>query len=61
VRAFTLQDRAMAAALQLKPGATALKIVRRYFDDDGEVFEVSVTVHPADRFSVSMRLQRSSA
>ncbi|MEJ8855521.1 GntR family transcriptional regulator [Variovorax robiniae] len=60
VRAFTLQDRAMAKALQLEPGATALKIVRRYFDDDGEVFEVSVTVHPAERFSVSMRLQRST-
>ncbi|MEJ8822373.1 GntR family transcriptional regulator [Variovorax humicola] len=59
VRAFTLQDRDMAAALQVEPGEPALKIVRRYFDADGEMFEASVTVHPADRFSVSMRLQRS--
>jgi DNA-binding GntR family transcriptional regulator len=35
--------------------------VRRYFDAAGELFEVSVSVHPADRFSVSMRLQRSAS
>ena len=58
VRAFTVGDTAMAKALQLAVGSSALKIVRRYFDDDGEVFEISVSVHPADRFSVSMRLRR---
>lgn len=49
----------MARALTIKAGAAALQIVRRYFDAAGQVFEVSVTVHPAERFSVSMRLQRS--
>ncbi len=54
----TLISDAMAARLRVQAGAAALEIVRRYFDADGEVFEVSVTVHPAERFSVSMRLTR---
>ncbi|MDM0073791.1 GntR family transcriptional regulator [Variovorax sp. J2P1-59] len=58
VRAFTITDGAMADKLQVKAGTTALKIVRRYFDDEGDVFEISVSVHPADRFSVSMQLRR---
>ncbi|KLN52549.1 GntR family transcriptional regulator [Variovorax paradoxus] len=58
VRAVTMEDGAVARSLQVKAGASALKIVRRYFDAQGEVFEISVSVHPADRFSVSMRLRR---
>lgn len=58
VRAFAIDDPAMAKSLKLELGASALKIVRRYFDADGEIFEISVSVHPADRFSVSMRLRR---
>jgi DNA-binding GntR family transcriptional regulator len=61
VRACAVEDVAMAAALRSPVGAPALKIVRRYFDAAGELFEVSVSVHPADRFSVSMRLQRSAS
>ncbi|MGO4576403.1 GntR family transcriptional regulator [Cupriavidus sp. 2TAF22] len=61
IRACTVTDAAMARALQLEVGAAALKIVRRYLDTAGEAFEVSVTVHPAERYSVSMRLQRSGA
>lgn len=60
VRAFAVSERRVADALRLEPGAAALKIVRRYVDAAGETFEVSVTVHPADSFSVSMRLQRSA-
>lgn len=58
VRAFALDDEAIAKALRLDLGASTLKIVRRYLDDEGVAFEVSVSVHPADRFSVSMRLRR---
>lgn len=58
VRAFTISDGEMARKLQVEAGAPALKIVRRYLDADGELFEASVSVHPADRFSVSMRLRR---
>ncbi|AOZ01737.1 GntR family transcriptional regulator [Cupriavidus sp. USMAHM13] len=60
VRASTLADARIAQALQLEPGAAVLKIVRRYMDAAGETFEVSVTVHPAESFSVSMRLKRSA-
>lgn len=58
VFAFTVTDPGLAARLQVAVGASALKIVRRYLDAEGEVFESSVSVHPADRFSVSMRLRR---
>lgn len=61
VRASNITDPAMAKALQVDAGASALKIIRRYFDARSQVFEVSVSVHPADRFSVSMRLKRSAA
>lgn len=57
VRAFTISDGEMARKLKVEAGAPALKIVRRYLDADGELFEASVSVHPADRFSVSMRLR----
>ncbi|MDM0021051.1 GntR family transcriptional regulator [Variovorax saccharolyticus] len=58
VRAFAITDAAMARKLQVEVGASALKILRQYFDAEGEVFEISLSVHPADRFSVSMRLSR---
>lgn len=60
VRASTLTDARIADALRLEPGASVLKILRRYIDDEGETVEVSVTVHPADSFAVSMRLKRST-
>jgi DNA-binding GntR family transcriptional regulator len=59
VRAIALSEPRIGDALGLEAGAPALKIVRRYLDEAGDMFEASVTVHPADSFSVSMRLQRS--
>jgi len=61
VSASTLADEHVAKALKLEPGASVLKIVRRYLDADGQTFEVTATVHPADSFSVSMRLKRSTS
>lgn len=49
----------MAEALQAEVGAPALRITRRYFDAAGEVFEITSSVHPADRFIFSMELSRS--
>jgi len=49
----------LAGELQAEPGAAALKIVRRYLDSADQVFEISVSVHPADRFSFSMEMTRS--
>ena len=44
----------------LRPVA-ALQIVRRYLDADGQAIEITVTTHPADRFLLTMRLQRADA
>jgi GntR family transcriptional regulator len=56
-----LLTKKLAAKLGVKPGTPALRIVRRYLDQAGEACEISVTVHPADRFTFSMRLQRGRA
>jgi GntR family transcriptional regulator len=60
VRASTLSDERIGKGLGLEPGAAVLRISRRYLDAAGEAFEFSVTVHPADSFSLSMRLKRSA-
>jgi DNA-binding GntR family transcriptional regulator len=49
----------VADALQAEAGSPALMIVRRYFDAAGHVFEITVTIHPAERFTFSMELNRS--
>lgn len=58
IRAVTI-DEPMAHSLQVAVGTTALKIIRWYSDATGSVFEVSISIHPAERFSVSMLLKRS--
>ena len=60
IRATSVPE-AIAAALQAEAGATALKIIRWYLDATGQAFEVSVSIHPAERFAVSMQLKRSDA
>jgi GntR family transcriptional regulator len=49
---------ARAAALQAQPDSPALQIVRHYLDEAGTIFEMSSTIHPAGRFTVSQRLRR---
>lgn len=56
-----LVPEALAEALQAPVGSAALKIVRRYLDTDGELMDVSVTLHPASRYTLSMRLDRDPA
>lgn len=58
ITATTASD-IMARELRVEAGTPMLKIVRRYFDTAGQIFEISVSAHPAERFSVSMRLRRS--
>ena len=48
----------LAEELGAEAGTAALKIIRRYVDHAGETFEISVTIHPADRFAFTIRLQR---
>lgn len=59
VRAATLPE-AVAGALRDDAGAPALQIVRRYADATGAVFEISSTLHPAGRFTLSSRLKRQA-
>lgn len=56
IRAVTVAH-AVASTLQVAPGSAALKIIRWYRDAANRTFEVSVSVHPADRFAVSMQLR----
>ncbi|KAB1072317.1 GntR family transcriptional regulator [Methylobacterium planeticum] len=47
-----------AALLQAETDAPALRILRRYLDSTGRAVEISDTLHPADRFTVTQRLRR---
>ena len=47
-----------AASLDARPGAPALRIVRRYYSDNGDLLEVADNIHPADRFSYRMELRK---
>src|SRR5262249_47804774 len=55
----TAASERMARELRVDPGTPMLRIVRRYLDTAGPIFEASISVHPTGRFSVSMRLRRS--
>ena len=48
----------VAEALQVEAGTPALIVVRRYTSHKRRVFEVSVSIHPKDRFSYSAELRR---
>jgi GntR family transcriptional regulator len=49
---------AIAATLRARPASTAIAIRRVYRLTDGELVEVAFNLHPADRFSYAMTLQR---
>ena len=51
-------DRELAALLVVGENSAALRIVRHYLDDDGQLFVASVSIHPASRFHLSSRLER---
>jgi GntR family transcriptional regulator len=55
----TAVPKTMAETLKAEPGSPALKIVRRYLDAANEAFELSVSIHPAGRLTVSTDLKRS--
>jgi GntR family transcriptional regulator len=48
----------LAAPLHAREGAAALRVVRRYLDAAAEMFEVTVSIHCTDGFTISTRLQR---
>jgi DNA-binding GntR family transcriptional regulator len=47
-----------AGNLGAAPGAPALRIVRRYYGDDGRLLELAENVHPSDRFTYRMELRK---
>lgn len=49
---------AQARKLKARPGDPALKTVRRYLDERGAPFQASVSIHPGDRFTYAMTLER---
>jgi len=48
----------LSATLGAEPGSHALQFTRRYYDQMNELFQVAVSLHPADRFSYSTVLRR---
>lgn len=53
-----LLDADDAANLQSEPGAPALRILRRYYDERDTLLEVADNIHPSDRFTYHMKLRR---
>lgn len=51
----------VAAPLRVAPGSVGLQVLRQYVSTDDEVFEVSISVHPADRYRYTMQLDLSYA
>ncbi len=58
VRAVSLSP-SLAELLKAEAESPALQLVRHYLDASNEAFEISVTTHPADRFTFSMQMERS--
>jgi len=57
IKAGTL-SRPIAGALTAKAGAPALIVNRAYRNRRGEIVEVAISTHPADRFSYSQTFRR---
>jgi DNA-binding GntR family transcriptional regulator len=55
-----LLSRDQAHQLKSKEGEPALRIIRSYLDTANEVFEVTVTTHPADRYTFITKLRRDT-
>jgi DNA-binding GntR family transcriptional regulator len=50
----------IAAALSVEPAAPALLTRRRYFADRPTPFEITLSVHPGDRYAHTQRLKRGN-
>ncbi|MGB6105751.1 MAG: GntR family transcriptional regulator [Pusillimonas sp.] len=51
-------DPEIASCLQAPPGASALNVIRRYCAADDQAFEITISVHPAERHTYSFLLKR---
>ena len=48
-----------ALHLNVKPSNPALRLIRLYYDKDDRLVEASDSIHPADRFSYAMTIDKS--
>jgi DNA-binding GntR family transcriptional regulator len=48
----------MLEELLVAHGTPSLTIVRRYTNDAGALFQATISQHPADRYTYSLRLRR---
>jgi DNA-binding GntR family transcriptional regulator len=48
----------MCERLVVTPGTPSLTVIRRYTGDAGQLFQATISHHPADRYTYSMRLNR---
>lgn len=55
----TVLTGAEALELDAEAGAAALRITRRYFVTGRRLIELSISLHPADRFSYAMTIKRN--
>lgn len=53
-----LVPKGMESVLEVEAGSPSLQVVRRYYGEDRKVFEVSISEHPADRYTYSVQLRR---
>jgi DNA-binding GntR family transcriptional regulator len=54
-------DRAAARILQSTSGAPALRARRLYYENNGDLFLATESIHPADRFSYTLNFTRNDA
>lgn len=51
-------SREMAKRMAVPAGSPGLTVIRRYIAADGSVFEITVSVHPGQRYTYSFELRR---
>ncbi len=54
----SILDERIAGYLNVEPGSASLKICRRYHGNNGRIFEVSISEHPAANFYYSFEFSR---
>lgn len=50
-----------AEFLAVEDGSPAMRVLRRYYERDGSVFETSVSLHPQDRFNYKLTFSNEPA
>ena len=59
ISAVAIDDK-HAAELDAKPGSPGLFVLRRYFDPADELYQVAISLYPADRFTMKTQLLRQA-